>query len=391
MNSPLALFIMALSTAPAKSHNSLSTHVAHIVRSVAKEDIQTTFACLNRSLPTEMRYLTGETMDEINGMIRSLLKGNERALKEVSVSLHAENPQMEQNSAIKAFENKAYRFMTTKTQKLQELAFSIIPAPYKGLAATLAQKCMQAFASTRTEQEAQNTLERMQETALLSYPLLSVAHEIACDKAIELIFTIHCEKARPCDRMAALFIINQCSLFGKKGRVLQAYVARLNRYYFSPSGILRCYDPMLSSHRNKRIKSLIRFLTMICSTHEQYLKHLKKGINMGVPELIDRYFADKARNWRPRNRTIRRFTTSLLQTLVGSQITLWKKVDPAVVRKQPTNKAFMVLIDLCAFSPKMNSGSMCSHMKALINQYRESSPCLTAMLNRYYNEVTPSS
>lgn len=393
MTSPLALFIAALSSAPAKPHYPPSTHVAHIVRSVTKQDIHTTFTCLNKSLPIDPLCLTNEAiLDEINSTVRSLLKGTD-SLKElypeqqVEVSL----PSDLQNLPFDSLKQKAYTLIASKAPEIKELALSLIPTPYSGIATSIAQNCVKALASTHAEQQAQKSHELNQEAALHGHPILNIAHEIACDKAIELIFTIHCEKARTCDRMAALFIINHCTLTGKKGRILQTYVARLNRYYFAPSGLLRWYDPQLGAQRSKRIKSLTRFLTTICSTKALYLKHLKMGISMGIPELADRFFADRSRNWRPRNRSIRLFTTSLLQTLVGSQMTLWKKVDPALVREQAATKSCMALIDLCAFSPKMNGGSMREYAQTLINTYKASSPFLFSVLNRYYHEATSSS
>ncbi len=361
-----------ISTFYAHSHISL-TNVCEIVKPVSAQEI-------NRN------DFSAEILEDLNHTIRAFLKGKGVIQIPEKKSGHTI---AQDTMPFTVLKKNLAAFMSTHASELQTVADSLTPSAYRGAAFSLAHQCFQAFTTARKEFRDRESIEKEEDDALVLQPLLATAHSIAFDKAIRLILTLHSERARACDRMAALFIINHAQFVGKRGHIFQSYVARLNRYYFCPTGHLISYDPDVSRYSKRLIKSLNRFLSMICTTKDQYRLYLKQGVAMGISALSDYLLETHMTSWRPRNHSLRRFSARFVQMLLGSHITLWEKVEPSLIRERSITRAFMALIGVSMFAPMMNVGAMRNCAHDLIAKYRSIAPHLSLALSKFYAEATP--
>ncbi len=231
--------------------------------------------------------------------------------------------------------------------------------------------------------------EREDEEKLHNNPSLRATQQQLIEKALNLLLTAYCPSAHPCDRIKSLFAVNRIKVLGFKGRVFRECLATLNRHHFCFDGTLKGYDPSMNNNKQpKRIQELAAFLKTVCSSKEEYLGYLKRGIDLGI-SFTEQYENDQHENFAEKSEPfVWKFTAEILRKMTGFDISAFHKVEPAIVLAHKTNRNFLKVIQCCS----SESGQyQFNAAKELIEQHRvkhNGALCRPyEVMKRYYSEA----
>ncbi len=319
-----------------------------------------------------------EAQHSLGKIISAILQGDTAYIEQITGTLeHAplRIPEPRQSSLRQTIKG----FIVDNLRTTQHTLIKNLPSAYLPIVKML----LTAWTTTHNKIRSQKTWEAHEETKILKTPLVRIAHKNAVDKVIKLILALYSPIVHRCDRMQALFILNHIHLLGKKERLLTAFIARTNRHYFTKEGLLRRYDPSCTNNKEpKRIRELVRFLRLICTTQKEYIDYLQEGLNQGITELTWELQEDRIKELKQEG-SFWKYTTGMIGQLTGWQVQSWGKVDPALIRSRTANRNFVQLMELCE-ADNLHDLDVLQQIKALINAHTGNT---SAMMEQYYHDA----
>jgi hypothetical protein len=246
------------------------------------------------------------------------------------------------------------------------------------------------FKSVKDRLATQKKKEEDEDKEIAKSPTFRIAHHLALQTVLNLIFIIYSPYAHPSERMRALFELNKMNLLGTRGAALRQMRAYLNAYFFEKNGSLVCYDPSRDAQNEPKKRDLLTCLIKLVSRGKlQYLGYLKQAIEWGITALSPLYEKERQSS---SSKMISYFAgLTFIKDL--ATVDLKRRVDARTVTENNLNKCFMRVMDLCSVdtsTPEQWLGRFARAKKLIDNLQKAhgSHTCTSiSILTRYYNEV----
>ena len=360
---------------------SITLHAQPAVRTVEWALESPSHQAIKKALESRGGSYSDEVADQIQVLVQDILQG------EYTLSAP---PIQKKSSSLKHIATLLSSSQVTKlsTKLLSKLTPYLPALTYTALMKNFVDACHSVHTSIASQKEAIAA----QDKEIGSSVILRTAHHLALDAVLHLLFTLYAQKAHPCERMHALYILNTVYLSGSHGLAFERFRARANRFYFKADGALRDYDPSAdNAHTPKRVKALAKFIKAVSPSKCLYLSYLRKGLDHGIYLLENHYQKASRASWHTgTNRFVWRYMAGVLREITSIDVIHIRTVDPRRVFSRKGNKDLLKIMILCSLhdtdeETRHESLKKAGHILTTYKNCHATQGCpLLSIMERYY-------